>query len=246
MCRTSRNNAVCFESLEEALAKDPETYGHLDLVAGGFPCQDLSIPLTKDGIWQSSFKKWPKAATGGLTEYLTADTSESPKTAVECSLSEVLETDVPERYYLSRKAVEGIIRRSWREGRNAYVLLHDPEKETTQRLKRLSLRQLAQLTNIEPTPEQQEIILLAKQSDVKQAKQVQEDLMMGSLPHTLGHKKAEKGHKGISEKSQTQLRLGKGVLRDDRGREITLRKLTPTEKEKLQGLPKHWTLVEDC
>jgi DNA (cytosine-5)-methyltransferase 1 len=47
MCRTGRNNEVCFESLEEALAQSPETYGHLDLIAFGFPCQDLSIANPK-------------------------------------------------------------------------------------------------------------------------------------------------------------------------------------------------------
>ncbi len=42
MRRTSRNNAVCFESLEEALEKRSETYRHLDLLCFGFPCQDIS------------------------------------------------------------------------------------------------------------------------------------------------------------------------------------------------------------
>jgi len=42
MRRTSRNNAVCFESLEQALEECPETYRHIDLFAFGFPCQDIS------------------------------------------------------------------------------------------------------------------------------------------------------------------------------------------------------------
>jgi len=42
MYRSSGNNAVCFESLEKALAESPETYRHLDLIAFGFPCQDIS------------------------------------------------------------------------------------------------------------------------------------------------------------------------------------------------------------
>lgn len=42
MRRTSGNNEICFEDLEKALAENPETYRHLDLVAFGFPCQDIS------------------------------------------------------------------------------------------------------------------------------------------------------------------------------------------------------------
>src|SRR3990167_7169173 len=42
MQRSSRNNAICFKSLEQALEECPETYRHLDLIAFGFPCQDIS------------------------------------------------------------------------------------------------------------------------------------------------------------------------------------------------------------
>ena len=38
----SRDNALCFKSLEEELAKRSKTYGRLDLIAFGFPCQDIS------------------------------------------------------------------------------------------------------------------------------------------------------------------------------------------------------------
>ncbi len=36
------NNAVCHSDLEKALASRPEAYRHLDLIAFGFPCQDIS------------------------------------------------------------------------------------------------------------------------------------------------------------------------------------------------------------
>lgn len=42
MCGTSRDNAICFESLEKALVEGSEAYGHIDLIAFGFPCQDIS------------------------------------------------------------------------------------------------------------------------------------------------------------------------------------------------------------
>src|SRR3990167_2900398 len=50
-------------------------------------------------------------------EYLTQDTSESPSAAVESTLSEVLETSVPQRFYLSPKAAAGILRRAERRGK---------------------------------------------------------------------------------------------------------------------------------
>ena len=42
MQRTSGNNALRFKSLEQALEKYPKTYRHIDLIAFGFPCQDIS------------------------------------------------------------------------------------------------------------------------------------------------------------------------------------------------------------
>src|SRR3990167_8139935 len=45
----SREDAVCFEDFNEALAKSPETYGHIDILCGGWPCQDNSIAGSRKG-----------------------------------------------------------------------------------------------------------------------------------------------------------------------------------------------------
>lgn len=47
MRRTGRDNAVCVESLEQALEERPETYRHIDVIAFGFPCQDISTANPK-------------------------------------------------------------------------------------------------------------------------------------------------------------------------------------------------------
>ena len=58
-----------------------------------------------------------------LTEFLTLNTGESPSVAVESTLSSILQADVPERYYLSAKACEGILRRAERRGKELPPML---------------------------------------------------------------------------------------------------------------------------
>lgn len=58
MRRSSRTNAVRFESLEEALSNDPETYGHIDVLCGGFPCQDVSIAGSRAGFKGARSSLW--------------------------------------------------------------------------------------------------------------------------------------------------------------------------------------------
>lgn len=58
MYRTDRNNAICFENLEKALAKDPETYGCIDLLCAGWPCQDNSKAGKRKGLKGSKSSRW--------------------------------------------------------------------------------------------------------------------------------------------------------------------------------------------
>lgn len=58
------------------------------------------------------------ATDGALrTEFLMHNTGEYPSVAVESTLSQILEDNVPEKYYLSQKACEGILRRAERMGK---------------------------------------------------------------------------------------------------------------------------------
>jgi site-specific DNA-cytosine methylase len=116
----------------------------------------------------------------------------------ELSLLEVLETSVPQKYYLSKKATIGIIRRAQKDGRSAHVLLQEQDKRGERRLRRFSL-QLSEL---------------------------------------------QKVVKGLRDISLTQLQQDNVELKDGQGREIILRKLTPLEKERLQGFPMNWTHPE--
>ena len=59
------------------------------------------------------------------TEFLTLNTGESPSAAVGSTLSSILEANAPEKYYLSAKACEGILRRAERRGKQLPQMLKD-------------------------------------------------------------------------------------------------------------------------
>jgi site-specific DNA-cytosine methylase len=61
--------------------------------------------------------KWMNSGMAYRGELWMHATSESPKDAVEYSLSQVLEPTSPDRFYLSAKAAVGILRRAERRGR---------------------------------------------------------------------------------------------------------------------------------
>ena len=60
-----------------------------------------------------------------LTEFLMLNTGESPSVAVESTLSSILQEDVPEKYYLSATACEGILRRAERRGKQLPPMLKE-------------------------------------------------------------------------------------------------------------------------
>lgn len=62
------------------------------------------------------------------TEFLTRNIGESPSAAVESTLSQILEANVPKKYYLSAKACEGILRRAERRGKELPPMLKTASK----------------------------------------------------------------------------------------------------------------------
>ena len=163
--------------------------------------QKMSQACSLSTMGKISWKSYPHLMRSGIVYRgmcWTPKTSAFPSNVKELLLSEVLEISVPQKYYLSQKAVIGIIRRAQRDGRSARVLMQEVVNGTTRKLSWLSL-------------------LLSE------------------------HPKAVKDFK---DTSHIQLRLDNGVLKDDQDRVITLRKLIPVEKERLQGLPMNWTHPE--
>ena len=67
------------------------------------------------------------AVTDGAlrTELSMLNTGESPSVAVESTLSSILQDNVPEKYYLSARACEGILRRAERRGKELPPMLRE-------------------------------------------------------------------------------------------------------------------------
>ena len=74
-------------------------------------------PATEEPTSLSSFGGWSNSGMASPGGYLTLSISEWPSAAAVCSLSEVLETDVAPKYFLSPKACRGILRRAELRGR---------------------------------------------------------------------------------------------------------------------------------
>lgn len=83
------------------------------------PLKDLSISslkmypdcltITKAGHLKQSSIHWMNWGMMFAGRYLTAKISEFPSHEIECSLSDILENNVPEKYYLSRKQAEKLL-----------------------------------------------------------------------------------------------------------------------------------------
>jgi hypothetical protein len=73
-----------------------------------------------------------------LTEFLMLNTGESPNVAEESTLSQILEVDAPEKYYLSAKACEGILRRAESRGKQLPTMLKEALEQMIEREKSLT------------------------------------------------------------------------------------------------------------
>src|ERR1051325_3318892 len=79
-------------------------------------CPAFLAPM-KDETLPRSFEGWSNAGIASRGGSLMLNTTEWPKDAAVCSLSQVLETEVAPKYFLSPKACRGILRRAEKRGR---------------------------------------------------------------------------------------------------------------------------------
>lgn len=69
----------------------------------------VCLTTTKVGHLKQSSVHWMAWGMMYAGRYLTAKISEFPNQEIECSLSDILEDNVPEKYYLSRKQAEKLL-----------------------------------------------------------------------------------------------------------------------------------------
>ena len=94
-------------SLKKSAGSRTVTPMFLDLKTGSG--QPLAASWETDGV--------------SLGEYTTRSFGESPNVAVESRLSQILEANPPQKYFLSAKACQGILRRAEKRGKELPEIL---------------------------------------------------------------------------------------------------------------------------
>lgn len=95
----------------------PESLTLFGLPGSSLKMYPASFPRTVAEISPSYRRRWSNSGMALLGASWILDTSEWPRDAEECSLSDVLERTVPSRFFLSSKACRGILRRAAKRGR---------------------------------------------------------------------------------------------------------------------------------
>jgi len=126
--KTSRwlaNVPVLPEGVQDCIGKLLGLWTNFHLPTLSSKTYPVFCRLTEDETWEPSSLRWQSGGMGSLTGFLTLNTSESPSAAVECSLSQVLETTGEHlaKYSLSAKACQGILRRAERRGKKLPEML---------------------------------------------------------------------------------------------------------------------------
>ena len=123
ICQLPENGRALLESGLDYGSSLQELLTSLNQVGLSSKMSPVFYPATKEQILPSSFNGWRNGGMAFAGGYLTLSISEYPNDAEECSLLQVLETDVAQKYYLSKKACEGILRRAKVRGKQLPELL---------------------------------------------------------------------------------------------------------------------------
>ena len=95
------------------------------------PKSTMKPPMYLDLRQESGILPVPSWEMDGVSlgELSTLNFGECPSAAVESTLSQILEANAPEKYYLSKRACEGILRRAERRGKVLPTMLREALEE---------------------------------------------------------------------------------------------------------------------
>lgn len=190
-----------------------------------------SFPQTPAEISPSFSRRWP---TSGFTtspgECWTAATSECPNDGdASSSLPDVLLETVPERFYLSPRAAAGILRRAQKRGRTLPQPLHQAltdlasaHEDDDSTMTRTSSEPSANDTERAPTPTA--TISSPIPSDPR-----------ASTPAKTERAEAHRSSRAPSDPTSAPAPTPAPTS--------SVRRLTPTECERLQGFPDGWSIL---
>jgi hypothetical protein len=151
--RMSRSRGAEPDSKASALAlfmslrESCKNFDPLGLCSRMFP--DYFLPTKEETLRKSSGFSWSSAGMGFHGVCSTADISTWPSDGKECSLSDVLESHVPQRFFLSPRAARGILRRAEKRGR----ILPSQLQAALESLARADGWKMTSTSSQEPSPE---------------------------------------------------------------------------------------------
>jgi site-specific DNA-cytosine methylase len=271
-----------FMSLRESL----KNFDPLGFSSRMFP--DFSVQTKEETLQKSSGFSWSSAGMGFAGVSLTASFSESPNEGAVCSLSDVLESHVPQRFFLSAVAARGILKRADDAGKTLPTRLERTLRILATKGMAESIPRSSASNQAKPTPASGTTKAQASPASMKHQSSSEQMTMAGmsattlaqrsdaeesaeaeSTPRSASHRTsgesseqaasvhsspaaAASQEKGIQRYLSPTLSTKNEVVSSSTQREkwmeqcaemlMTVRRLTPTECEVLQGFPKGWTL----
>lgn len=227
---------------------------------------DFYLPIRAE-ISESFSHRWKNSGMVWRGECLTASISESPSDGVECSLSDVLEGRVHPKYFLSQKACQGILRRAEKRGKMLPTALENAlriaaTKGTADSIQRLSpqpldnrVQEAERPKRSSPSSTKSPEVGESREQTTKTISSMDEGAkseQTNQMPQReQGERESEKEAQcSLSVQHPTEFSTLRGFGHgwqgqhwDDAAKVGMVRRLTPTECERLQGFPDGWTCL---
>jgi len=202
--------------------------------------QACFLPI-KDLISLSSSIRWTNAGMAYRGAFSIASTSESPSVAAECSLSDILVAHAHPKYSLSPKAAAGILRRAAKRGRALpthleaalVALMNTPAQPT-------SPPRSKPQTGTTATQDQEATEPTTSSPNPCEATDGEEAIATETRGMSSPLVKTSEPKSGLPPTPDNSQAAAANLGRDT---PQSVRRLTPTECERLQGLPDGWTHV---